>query len=387
MTVVLKKRRNQSSPLSIADVDSNFDTIEAALNAAELIDGTVTSVSAGNLSPLFTSSVANGTTTPAITFTQVSQTANKFLASPNGTSGVPTFRAIVAGDLPTTTIAKGGTNSEVALSNNKVMISSGGAIVESPSVTTAELGFLDGIEGLTNGILRKGTSALTTGAVNLTTSDATGILPISKGGVGTATVPANGNLLIGNGTGYSSARITAGSGITVTNGAGAITLASAIPTINTLSGDLTITTGTSGSDVAVNSSSSTITINVPTATSSARGALSSADWSKFNNKVGRTLSTGNTLSFGYDIWYITGNATLPNITADDVGKVICVKNTASSNSSLTADGTDIIDKAGVFSISLSHNSGGGGLQGSVTLQAKSTTEWYIISSFGTINYE
>lgn len=56
--------------------------------------GTVTSVS--GLSPLFT--VANPTT--AAVFSQISQNQNLFYASPNGSSGVPTFRGIVGADLP-----------------------------------------------------------------------------------------------------------------------------------------------------------------------------------------------------------------------------------------------------------------------------------------------
>lgn len=56
--------------------------------------GTVTSVS--GLSPLFT--VANATTTP--TFSRVSQNQNLVYASPDGSSGVPTFRALVAADIP-----------------------------------------------------------------------------------------------------------------------------------------------------------------------------------------------------------------------------------------------------------------------------------------------
>ena len=51
-----------------------------------------------------------------------------------------------------------------------------------------------------------------------------------SGGVATApswtTSPANGTLLIGNGTGFSAATLTAGSNITITNGAGSITIAS-----------------------------------------------------------------------------------------------------------------------------------------------------------------
>lgn len=63
--------------------------------------GTVTSVSAGNLTPLFNTSVATPTTTPALTFAAISQSANQFYASPAGSSGVPGFRAIASGDIPT----------------------------------------------------------------------------------------------------------------------------------------------------------------------------------------------------------------------------------------------------------------------------------------------
>lgn len=66
--------------------------------------GTVTSVSTGNLSPLFTASIANPTSTPALSFAQVSQAANQFYGAPNGSSGVPVFRAIAGADEPATTV-------------------------------------------------------------------------------------------------------------------------------------------------------------------------------------------------------------------------------------------------------------------------------------------
>jgi hypothetical protein len=62
--------------------------------------GGVTSVTSGSLTPLFTVSVANPTTTPVFTFTQVAQTSNLVFASPNGSTGDPTFRALVAADIP-----------------------------------------------------------------------------------------------------------------------------------------------------------------------------------------------------------------------------------------------------------------------------------------------
>jgi len=378
MTVVLKKRRNQSSPLSTTEVDSNWDTIEVALNASGTGDGTVTSVSVGNLSPLFTSSVATGTTTPVVSYAQVSQSANRIFASPDGTSGVPTFRTIVNNDLPVVPIAKGGTNSSTALVNDRVMVSSAGSIIPSATVTTAELAFIDGIAGLTNGILRKDTTSLTTGAINLASADTTGINPISKGGTGLSATPANGQLLIGNGTSFAIATITAGAGVTVTNGAGTITLAAAIPTINSLAGALTIAAGTAGSDVAINSSSTTITINIPTATASARGALSSADFTRFNEKIGRALRNGNTITFGYDVWYITGAATLPDITAGDVGKVLFIKNIGVANYNVTADGADTIDGVTNTRITLNHSP-----QSAVLLQAYTITQWQIIAHYGT----
>ena len=49
---------------------------------------------------------------------------------------------------------------------------------------------------------------------------------INRGGTGVSTTPTNGQLLIGNGTNYTVATLTAGSNITITNSAGGITIAS-----------------------------------------------------------------------------------------------------------------------------------------------------------------
>lgn len=65
--------------------------------------GTVTSFSAGNLSPLFTASVATATTTPALSFALSTQNANKALWGPTtGADAAPTFRSMVNADLGTT---------------------------------------------------------------------------------------------------------------------------------------------------------------------------------------------------------------------------------------------------------------------------------------------
>ena len=53
----------------------------------------------------------------------------------------------------------------------------------------------------------------------------TGIIPVTSGGTGLGTIPTNGQLLIGNGTGYSLNTLGTGVGISVTNGLGTITVA------------------------------------------------------------------------------------------------------------------------------------------------------------------
>ena len=63
--------------------------------------GSVTNFSSGGLSGLFSTSVSNPTTTPSLSFSLTSQTANLFFSSPNGSSGTPSFRPISSADIPT----------------------------------------------------------------------------------------------------------------------------------------------------------------------------------------------------------------------------------------------------------------------------------------------
>ena len=60
-----------------------------------------------------------------------------------------------------------------------------------------------------------------------------------------------------------------------------------ITAINSLTGAAqTLSAGTSGTDFAISSTGTTHTFNLPTASATNRGALSSANWSTFNNKLG-----------------------------------------------------------------------------------------------------
>ncbi len=98
------------------------------------------------------------------------------------------------------------------------------------------------------------------------------------------------------------------SSISITGTAGTDTIdlvfsgSTGITSLNTLTGAAqTLVPGTGGTDFAINSSGTTHTFNIPTSSAVNRGALSSADWSTFNNKVGSlggTTGSSLTLSIG-----------------------------------------------------------------------------------------
>jgi hypothetical protein len=91
---------------SVDFVGSLVNAVEASAGRVTVTitgsgSGTVTSFSAGDLSPLFTTSEANPTTTPALSFSLSTQVANRIFAGPaTGADAAPTFRTLVAADIP-----------------------------------------------------------------------------------------------------------------------------------------------------------------------------------------------------------------------------------------------------------------------------------------------
>lgn len=77
----------------------------AFVKALGLGSGSVTSV-ALSLPNIFTVTGSPITTSGTLTATLASQTANQVFIAPNGSNGSPTFRALVAADIPTLTAAK-----------------------------------------------------------------------------------------------------------------------------------------------------------------------------------------------------------------------------------------------------------------------------------------
>jgi len=146
------------------------------------------------------------------------------------------------------------------------------------------------VSGGTTGLTTSGGPVTTSGTITLA-----GTLAVANGGTGLTTTPANGALDIGNGTGFTRTTLTAGSGISVTNSAGGITIDNTSPSSGgTVTSVAALTLGTTGTDLSSTVANSTttpvITLNVPTASATNRGALSSADWTTFNNKGSGTVT-------------------------------------------------------------------------------------------------
>lgn len=251
-----------NAPLTAGSGVSISNTAGAITISATGSGGTVTSVT--GTSPV----VSSGGTTPAISLASgygdtqnpyASKTANYFLAAPNGSAGVPTFRAIVAADIPAlsyvTSVSGTGSVNGITLT---------GTVTSSGSLTLG--GTLSGI-----------------GNSQLTNSTISG-------------VALGGNLF----------NLTAGTGVsfstgTTYNGSTAITI-NATGLGGTVTSVAALTLGTTGTDLSSTVANSTttpvITLNVPTASATNRGALSSTDWSTFNNKVTSVSGTAPVVSSG-----------------------------------------------------------------------------------------
>jgi hypothetical protein len=295
---------NVTASGTLATVNTNvgsFTNASLTVNAKGLItaasSGTAPVTSVTGTSPV----TSSGGTTPAIGLASgygdtqnpyASKTANFVLAAPNGASGVPTFRAVVASDIPTlnqnttgtasnvtgtVAFANGGTGETTrqnamdalagAVTSGQYLRGNGTDVVMSaiqaadvPTLnqnTTGTASNVTGVVAVANGgtgtatpSLVAGTNITITGSFPNQTINASGgggsgtvtsvaatvpsFLSVSGSPITTsgtlaftlASTPTNGQLLIGNGTGFSYSTLTAGSNITITNSSGGITIAS-----------------------------------------------------------------------------------------------------------------------------------------------------------------
>ena len=92
------------------------------------------------------------------------------------------------------------------------------------AVPTAGSGTVTSVAATVPAFLSVSGSPITTSGTLAITLSGTA-LPVANGGTGITTTPSNGQIPIGNGTNYTAATLTAGSGISITNASGSITVA------------------------------------------------------------------------------------------------------------------------------------------------------------------
>jgi len=152
-----------------------------------------------------------------------------------GTATAPTAGQILigtSGNIYTPAALTAGTSIGITSSSGSITINNTG-------VTSAVAGTGISVSGATGAVTIANTGVLTFsgGTTGLTPATATagaitlaGTLAVANGGTGLATTPTNGQIDIGNGTGFTRTTITAGTGVSVTNGSGSITIANTAAT-------------------------------------------------------------------------------------------------------------------------------------------------------------
>ena len=297
-----------------------------------------------------------------------SKTANFFLAAPNGTAGAPTFRAIVAADIPTL---------------NQNTTGSAGSVVN--AVTFNNGGSGDASGTTFNGSAARTISYNTVGAPSTGGANATGTWGISiSGNAATATTASNvnnGTLSMGvSGTGLSgSASFTANqsgnSTFTVTSNATNANTASTI-VARDASGNFsagTITATLSGSATSAGSVSNSVTFN--------NGGAGGASGSTFNgsgaltvsyNTVGAPSTTGTNASGTWGI-NVTGNAA--------TATTATTANALNTGNSYTVAGLTV--STGSAYVVANRTSSGSGQVGYNWAQAGSNLWWNYVDTSGT----
>jgi hypothetical protein len=325
--------------------------------------GTVSSFSAGNLSPLFTTTVTNPTTTPALSFTLSNAAAHTFFGNNTAASAAPGFETINAADLP----------SDIAYLDVAQTFTQNVTIDSSHTLSVQSL--TDGrcVEVSTDGTLVSASTACQAGTVTSVAVSVPAQLTISG-----SPITTSGTLALGiNGTGTGTELVTAAAAgapghaaVWTSNGdvgdggapsAGTVTsVALSMPTGFSVSGSpittsgtftVTYTSGSTGSGAMVFATSPTLVTPV----------LGAATATSINGVFLRAVATGNIgISNASAIPSVTGtnnsgfgSSSLQSLTSGSNNTSIGVD--ALSNLTTGSLNTAIGAQAGATSTSLSNS--------------------------------
>ncbi|MCX6107961.1 MAG: phage tail protein, partial [Proteobacteria bacterium] len=272
--------------------------------------GSVTSVT--GTAPI---SVATGTSTPVISMSQANGSTNGYLSSADWT----TFNS------------KQASGSYISALTGDVTASGAG----SAAATLAAVAIAGTSTKVTYDVKGRVTSGTSLTAADLPSHSAalitSGTLAVANGGTGLSAAPTNGQIPIGNGANYNLATLTAGTGISINNAAGAVTVSATADvstkvskTGDTMTGSLTLPSngliagtnqlvlangnvgvGTTNPAVSLDLRSRTDALALPSGTSAQQPASPVAGWIRYN-------STNNNIEYyNGSIWTAASNAVDP----------------------------------------------------------------------------
>jgi hypothetical protein len=188
----------------------------------------------------------------------------------------------------------------------------------------------------------------------------TGIMPVANGGTGYSSF-IDGELLIGNTTGntLTKSTLTAGNGVSITNGSGSITIAATgsggtVTNVNPITVTASGSTFTSTVTNATSTPAIALTIPLASVAGTTAGLLSKADYDIFNAKQNALISGTNYIAPNTAI---TG-ATKTKITYDEKGLVTAGVDATTADIAPSTNRNYVTDiKAGVLSNTSGTNTG------------------------------
>ena len=213
----------------------------------------------------------------------------------------------------------------------------------------------------------------TTATIN--TLNLTNALGVAYGGTGVATTPANGALLIGNGTGYTSATLTAGSNVTITNTSGGITIAASGSTNSYTRTSFTATSGQTTFSATYTVGYVEVYLN---------GVfLNGADYTATNG-TSVVLTVGATTGDIVETIAYAANA-IGTINASNITGTVAIANGGTGSTTLASANIPVTNVSNTFTATQIFN-GSSSTFAEVLLNAAETTTVSATAATGTINY-
>ncbi len=282
--------------------------------------------------------------------------------------------------------------------NKKAALSQLGLPVEQTTVTPGMYGTASSVGSFVVNNYGNLTSAANVSIAIDATQVTSGVFDITRGGTGNSAAPTNGQLLIGNGSGYTLATLTAGSNVTITNAAGGITIAAADQFTGTVT-SVDVSGGTTGLSTTGGpiTTSGTITLSgILTAAHGGTGttALPTNGQLLIGNGTGYTLAN---LTASGTVTITEGAGSINIAAADQYTGTVTSVGFSGGTTGLTVSGTSPITTSGTFTLegTLITSNGGTGLTtytaGDMVYYASGTalsklaigTSSYVLTSNGT----